>query len=47
VWSMFSSVGLTSPRYEAGRRAFATVFAVMITAANVSFPLAVLAGFVR
>ncbi len=47
VWSMFSSVGLTSPKYEAARRSFASVFALMITIANVSFPLAVLAGIVR
>jgi succinate dehydrogenase / fumarate reductase cytochrome b subunit len=47
VWSMFSSVGLTNPKYELARRGFATVFAVLITAANVSFPLAVLAGIVR
>lgn len=47
VWSMFGSVGLTSPRYEPWRRNFATVFAVLITLGNVSFPLAVLTGFVR
>ena len=47
VWSMFSSVGLTNPKYEAWRRNFATVFAVIITVANVSFPIAVLLGIVR
>lgn len=47
VWAMFGSLGLTNPRIEAVRRAFATVFAVLITAANVSFPLAVLTGIVR
>lgn len=47
VWSMFASLGVVSGRYENWRRGFATVFAVVITAANVSFPLAVLAGFVR
>ena len=47
VWSMFASLGLTNPKYETARRGFATVFAFLITAANVSFPLAVLAGFVR
>jgi succinate dehydrogenase / fumarate reductase cytochrome b subunit len=47
VWSMFSSLGLTNPRFEHWRRTFATVFAVVITAANISFPLSVLTGFVR
>lgn len=47
VWAMFSSVGLTNRRIEQWRRTFATAFAVMITAANISFPLAVLTGFVR
>lgn len=47
VWSMFSSVGVTHARFENWRRMFATVFAVVITAANVSFPLAVLSGLVR
>ncbi len=47
VWSMFSSVGLTNPKYETWRRNFATVFAVLITVANVSFPLSVMLGIVR
>ncbi|MDP9192835.1 MAG: succinate dehydrogenase cytochrome b subunit [Acidobacteriota bacterium] len=47
VWSMFSSVGMTNPRFEHWRRTFATVFAIVITAANISFPLSVLTGFVR
>jgi succinate dehydrogenase / fumarate reductase, cytochrome b subunit len=47
LWSMFSSVGMTNPRFEHWRRAFATGFAFVITAANISFPLSVLTGFVR
>jgi len=47
VWSMFSSVGMTNPKYETWRRNFATAFAVVITAANVAFPLMVLAGRVK
>jgi succinate dehydrogenase / fumarate reductase cytochrome b subunit len=47
VWAMFSSVGLTNPRFEHWRRTFATVFAIVITAANISFPLSVLTGFVK
>ncbi len=47
LWAMFSSVGMTNPRFEHWRRAFATLFAFVITAANISFPLSVLTGFVR
>jgi succinate dehydrogenase / fumarate reductase cytochrome b subunit len=47
VWAMFSSVGVTHARVEKWRRAFATVFAVVITVANISFPVAVLTGIVR
>jgi succinate dehydrogenase / fumarate reductase, cytochrome b subunit len=46
VWAMFSSVGVTHQRFDNWRRAFATAFAVIITLANVSFPLTVLAGLV-
>jgi succinate dehydrogenase / fumarate reductase cytochrome b subunit len=47
LWSMFNSVGLTNPRFETWRRNFATAFAVIITAGNISIPLAVLLGIVR
>ena len=47
VWSMFGSLGVTSPRFESWRRNFATAFAVIITLGNISFPLAVLSGLVR
>jgi succinate dehydrogenase / fumarate reductase cytochrome b subunit len=47
VWSMFSSLGVTSRRVDAWKRAFATTFAVLITVANISFPIAVLTGIVR
>ena len=47
LWAMFSSLGWTNPRFEHWRRAFATVFAIVITAANISFPLSVLTGFVK
>jgi succinate dehydrogenase / fumarate reductase, cytochrome b subunit len=47
LWSMFSSVGWTHPKYAVWRRTFATTFAVVITAGNISFPLAVLSGLVR
>lgn len=47
VWSMFSSLGVTHKRFENWRRMFATAFAVLITAGNLSFPLSVLLGLVR
>lgn len=47
LWAMFSSVGMTNPRFEHWRRTFATAFAFVITAANIAFPLSVLTGFVK
>jgi succinate dehydrogenase / fumarate reductase cytochrome b subunit len=47
VWAMFSSLGVTHKRFENWRRVFATVFAVVITIGNISFPLSVLLGIVR
>ena len=47
VWSMFNSVGLNHKRFNPWRRVFATAFAVLITLGNISFPLAVVTGFVR
>jgi succinate dehydrogenase / fumarate reductase cytochrome b subunit len=47
LWAMFSSLGMTNPRFELWRRTFATLFAALITAANFSFPLSVLTGFVH
>jgi succinate dehydrogenase / fumarate reductase cytochrome b subunit len=44
---MFQSLGLNTPKFNAWRRHFATAFAAIITAANISFPLAVMLGFVR
>jgi succinate dehydrogenase / fumarate reductase cytochrome b subunit len=42
AWSLFQSMGWTRP----WRRQFATVFAAIIVAGNVSFPLAVMFGVV-
>jgi succinate dehydrogenase / fumarate reductase cytochrome b subunit len=43
AWSLFQSMGWIVRR----RRAFASVFALVIAAGNVSFPVAVLTGLVR
>jgi succinate dehydrogenase / fumarate reductase cytochrome b subunit len=47
LWAMFNSLGLNAARFNAWRRVFATAFALVITAGNVSFPLMVLLGIVR
>lgn len=47
LWSMFNSLGLNHPKFNPWRRTFAIAFALIITIANVSFPVAVLIGVVR
>jgi succinate dehydrogenase cytochrome b subunit len=47
LWSMFQSLGWNHPRFNSWRRRFAQAFALLITLGNVSFPLAVLAGFIH
>lgn len=46
LWSMFQSIGWTGDRFNRVRKGFAVVFAVAITVGNISFPVAVLSGFV-
>jgi succinate dehydrogenase / fumarate reductase cytochrome b subunit len=47
LWSFFQSLGWNNPKYNAWRRHFATAFAWIVTIGNVSFPVAVLTGWVR
>lgn len=47
TWSMFQSLGLNNPRYNAARRAFAVGISSIILVGNVSFPVMVLAGVVH
>ena len=48
VWSMCQTLGLTAhPRYKRWARGAALGFALLIVAGNCSFPIAVLAGWVR
>jgi succinate dehydrogenase / fumarate reductase cytochrome b subunit len=47
VWSMMQTVGLSHPRYDHLRHAFATLVAVVVVAGNISFPLAVLTGLLH
>ncbi len=46
AWSMFQSMGVNNPKWNAWRRGFAGGFAALILVLNVSFPLAVLTGVV-
>ena len=47
LWSMFNSVGLSHATFNPWKRSFATVFAVIVTVGNISFPIAVLMGVLR
>ena len=47
VWSMLRTLGLSHPRYEELAQRAAAVFATLVVAGNISFPLAVLFGVVR
>lgn len=47
LWSLFQSLGLSNPRFNSWRRIFARTFAIVVVAGNISFPLSVLAGWVR
>lgn len=47
LWSLFQSLGWNNPKFNPWRKRFATTFAVLVTAGNVSFPLAVLLGWVK
>ena len=44
AWSMFQSLGLNNPKYNAWRRNFATGFALLVTVGNLSFPIAIVSG---
>jgi len=46
AWSMFQSLGINHPRFNAARRIFAIGLAVVVTLGNAIMPLAVLFGFV-
>ena len=47
IWSMLQTLGLSHPRYNGLRKGLATVLTVVVIGGNISFPIAVLAGFVR
>jgi succinate dehydrogenase / fumarate reductase cytochrome b subunit len=47
VWSMVQTVGLSHPRYNRWRQAFAVAVTAVVIAGNLSFPLAVMTGLLR
>ena len=47
VWSMFQTLGVSHPRYMRAAHVGAWIVAILVTAGNISFPLAVLAGIVK
>jgi len=47
AWSFMHTLGLTHPRYDRLRHAFASFITIVVVAGNISFPVAVFAGAVR
>lgn len=47
VWSLFQTLGLSHPRWNQRRQVLALAVTVLVVGANISFPVAVLAGLVR
>jgi succinate dehydrogenase / fumarate reductase cytochrome b subunit len=47
AWSFLQTLGLSHPRYNPLRHAFATLLTVIVVAGNISFPLAVMTGLIR
>jgi succinate dehydrogenase / fumarate reductase cytochrome b subunit len=47
VWSMLQTLGLSHPRWNRLRAAFANLFALVVVVGNISMPVAVLAGLVK
>lgn len=47
LWSMFQTLGVSHPRYERYAKVFAAAFSAIVVLGNISFPIAVLAGWVR
>lgn len=47
VWSMFQSIGVAHAKWNSVRKTLAIVFALAVTLAGVSIPIAVLSGVVK
>ena len=46
LWSLFQTLGWSHTRFDPWRRKAAAAFALLVTAGNVSFPLAVMTGVI-
>jgi succinate dehydrogenase / fumarate reductase, cytochrome b subunit len=46
AWSLFQSLGLNNPKWNAWRKSFAIGFAAVVTIGNLSFPIAVMTGVI-
>ena len=44
---MLQTLGLSHPRYNGLRKGLATLLTIVVIGGNISFPIAVLTGFVR
>jgi succinate dehydrogenase / fumarate reductase cytochrome b subunit len=47
VWSMMQTLGLNHPRYNNLRKTFAALITAVVVLGNISFPVAVLTGFIH
>lgn len=47
VWSVTQSLGLAHPRFDSLRRGFATGLTVLVVGVNITYPIAVLTGFIH
>ena len=47
IWSLMQTLGWNHPRYNALRKQLAWGITLVVVVANISFPVAVLAGFIR
>jgi len=47
VWSFSQTLGLAHPRYDALRRYAATLWSMAVVGVNISYPIAVLSGFLK
>ncbi len=46
AWSLFQSLGMNHPRFNAWRRWFAYAFTIVVIGGNITFPLAVMTGVI-
>src|SRR5207244_12488091 len=47
VWSLMQTVGLSHPRYDRLRYAFAAFITALVVLGNLSFPIAVMTGLLK